>query len=810
MQCFKTNLSVPRRVDGDMDEMIYPAHIRILDDGEKCIQTVAEHLNHCAEIAGQIGKQYALEKAGTLLGIVHDAGKLCNAFRNYIEKAANNEHVVRGSVNHTFTGVRLIMKGHGLSASCTVDDIALEILGFAVGAHHGLFDCVTEEGKNEFERRIHEAPPETDESTENYYHEIMDEESLADLIRQAAAEVKALIFRCRALSTDSQNTKYFAGQLARLLLSILIEADRRDTAAFMVEDVFPEPCGVKDWQALRAHADAVYQQMVANAPGTPVNEARGQIAATCLERIGHAGSVMRLNIPTGAGKTVTGLRSALKLAEEQGKAHIIYTAPLLSILEQNAGEIRRYIGRDDAVLEHHSNIVSTSDSADEFHRHELLTQNWSAPVIVTTMVQLLNAMFDGSNSSVRRFHALGHSVILIDEVQTVPRKMLTLFNLTMSFLSAICGTTFILCSATQPYLEKAERPPLVPIGDLMPYQEAVWQPFRRTSLIDSGRMQLAALPAMIGQTVEEHGSLLVVCNKKAEAAYLMDTISVPDAQIVHLSASMCTGHRRQVLASLRAALEMHRKVVCISTQVIEAGVDISFQCVIRLTAGMDSIVQAAGRCNRHGEQGRLAPVYMVHCADERLTTLPEIEAGQKATISLLNMFHHDPGRYGDHLDSDEAIRAYYAGLYRGMESGAQDMYDKRTGSTLFKLLSDNQKYARYDEHRVHYYLYQAFKTASRDFEVFETAGKTVIVPWGEGQRIIEQLEEVYPDDYQTIRDLLTQARPYTVTVYDHQLKKLREMGGIIDLLDGAVCALGPQYYSEELGLTLPDHSFLEV
>lgn len=805
------NEMISMQEDSFMSETVYPAHIRILEDGSGRIQTVAEHLHNTAEIAARSGKVYGLEQTGRLLGMVHDAGKLCGDFKDYIEKAARHEPVRRGSVKHSFAGVRLIMRYHGKNANCTVEDITLELLAYAVGAHHGLFDCVTEEGVNEFERRMHEDLPNCDESVECYYRQIMDEAALHALIQQATAELSMVLGCCRKLCKRPQQMKYLIGQLARLLLSLLIDADRQDTAAFMADDQFPEPYGTENWKELQSHADAMYQNMVEHAKATPVNGARKAIASECMANIRNSGRVIRLNLPTGAGKTITGLRAALALAVEQQKAHIIYTAPLLSILEQNAGEIRRYVGHDGAVLEHHSNIIETKDDDEDIRSsRDLLVQNWSAPVIVTTMVQLLNTMFDGATTSVRRYQALADSVVIIDEVQTIPRKMLTLFNMTLSFLSGVCQTTFILCSATQPYLEKAHTPPLVQLQDLMPYRKEIWEPFRRTRITPGDSLRLEELPAFIEQKMAEHRSLLVVCNKKAEAAYLLEAVTLPDTEIIHLSASMCTDHRRKTLKTIFSLLESQRKVLCISTQVIEAGVDVSFDCVIRLTAGMDSIVQAAGRCNRHGEHPGLCPVYVVHCVDEKLTHLRDIADGQQATLGLLDDYKCHPGRYDDRLESDEAIRLYYEKLYQNMSQNSQDMPILHDDQTVYQLLSDHEKAARQDRERQHYYMAQGFKTAGSAFEVFDSRGKSVIVPWGDGQQVIDALQTVYADNVAVVRKLLQQARPYAVTVYDYQFRQLDSAGGVMELLDGAAYALSPQYYDDRLGLTLPDNQFLEV
>lgn len=791
--------------------MSFPAHILPMKDGRQKIQTVAEHLNNTALLASKMGKPFGLEKASYLLGMVHDAGKLTNAFKDYIEKASRNEKVARGSVIHTFSGVRLILSGHAKSSRCTIDDVALEILAYASGAHHGLFDCVREDGLNEFERRLHDERPENDEGVSNYFLTIMSQDELSLLINEAVSEINVLLGICRGSCPGHKQMKFFTGLLSRFLLSILIDADRLDTADFMSNgDMIDTASTDCNWADIRTHVEAKYASFTQKAVQSPVNHARQIISATCVDRIGQLGNVIRLNIPTGSGKTITGLRAAVRLAAEKQKTHIIYTAPLLSILEQNAADIRSFIGDDSLVLEHHSNIVVTEDNEDVMHSHDLLTQNWSAPVIVTTMVQLLNTMFDGSSSSVRRFHALANSVIIIDEVQTVPKKMLTLFNLMISFLGILCGTTFILCSATQPYLEKADTPPLVTLCDLMPYDEKVWKPFNRTNIVDNGSLELSEIPTFIETMMKQHNSMLVICNKKAEASTLMNAVNLEDTKIVHLSASMCVEHRREAIKEIQTLLEEHKKVLCISTQVIEAGVDVSFECVIRLTAGMDSIVQAAGRCNRHGEIEGRSPVYILFCSDEQLTHLPDIQAGRTATNSFLNDYHACPMKYGNRLESDESIRAYYEKLYKDMDVGMQDFPIMGSKQNLYQMLSDNELWSAADPNRLKYFLTQAFKTAGTAFSVFESDGKTVIVPWKKGVEIIEALQNVQAEDIPTIKYLLEQAKPYTVTVYDYQFKTLSEIGGIITLIDGTAFALSPQYYDDQLGLSLPDNKFLEV
>ncbi|MBQ2726264.1 MAG: DEAD/DEAH box helicase family protein, partial [Clostridia bacterium] len=239
---------------------------------------------------------------------------------------------------------------------------------------------------------------------------------------------------------------FLYGLLVRLLTSAVMEGDRRDTAEFMSGAVYPPEADQNLWQTLLAGMEAKLNTLDSS---SPINAARRKISDICREAAGKHSGVYRLNVPTGGGKTLSALRYALAHAEKYSKKRIIFTFPLLSVLEQNSDAIRKYTG-DDFVLEHHSNAVQEKISPEKLDDYELLTENWSSPIIITTLVQLLNTMFDGKTSSVRRFHALTDTVIVIDEVQTVPGNMLTLFNLAVTFLAEFCNTTVLLCSATQP------------------------------------------------------------------------------------------------------------------------------------------------------------------------------------------------------------------------------------------------------------------------------------------------------------------------------------------------------------------------
>jgi CRISPR-associated endonuclease/helicase Cas3 len=270
------------------------------------------------------------------------------------------------------------------------------------------------------------------------------------------------------------------------------------------------------------------------------------------------------------------------------------------------------------------------------------TDKWDTPVLATTLVQFLNTLFSGKNSSVRRMHQLCNSVIIIDEVQSIPVKCVSLFNLAVNFLTHICGSTVVLCSATQPQFEETEYPIIFDemksmTGD---YTED-FELFRRTELVsainDVGYTYNEA--ADFGfEKFKENGNVLIVVNTKDSAAKIFNSIKKKvdeNTHVIHISTNMCAQHRRETLAKVRKLLDDNKPVICITTQLIEAGVDISFKCAIRSLAGMDNAAQTAGRCNRNGSYG-LCRVYIINISDENISRLEEIRTAQDITRQIIS------------------------------------------------------------------------------------------------------------------------------------------------------------------------------
>lgn len=788
--------------------MEYPAHIRKVDD-KKYVQTVEEHCHGVAEIAAELLRDIGLEKTAYLAGMVHDLGKFSENFKNYIEKAADGEKVQRGSVNHTFAGVRFLLEKHSAEQLSGFSDIVLEILAYAVGAHHGLFDCVDDNNNNGFTKRIQKEGIDYLNAAQEFLKICCSKQDIEDLLKQSEKECLPVFNEIEKLADNAdakiQNTQitFYIGFLARLILSAIIEADRSDTSQFM--NGYSEKT-VKNISEIWINCIKNVEQKLSTMPlDKPINKTRAQISALCAEAGNLESGIYRLNLPTGAGKTLTSLRYALHHALAHNKKRIIFTMPLLSIIEQNAGIIHDYIGNEELILEHHSNIVET-DENDELDKRELLVESWDVPIIITTMVQMLNTLFAGKTANIRRMQALCNSIIVIDEVQTVPDKMLSLFNLALNFLAKICNATIILCSATQPCFEKTMYPLDKSVKDLITLTKEQETVFKRVRLEYKGEMDCEELADFAAGILEENNSLLLVCNTKNEAAVMFNLLcsKIKDVKAFHISAGMCTAHRKETIKEMQEALEnKQQKVLCVSTQVIEAGVDVSFARVIRLLAGMDNIVQATGRENRNREFDGLAPGYIVRLKGEVLKGLSEIEAAKNAAANLLVKYKNSPKIYDNDLMSEKAINEYYECLYGNVNDGYHDFYIESVRDSILNLMSCNEnvdsgKIPEYNK----YFMHQALKTAGGLFTVFDESSIDIIVPYNRGIEIIQEVFAVGDKDYGKLKAVLNEAKLYTVSLFKYQKIKLEEQGALIFVPSAGVYILQDGYYDELTGLNL--------
>ncbi|WP_302586626.1 CRISPR-associated helicase Cas3' [uncultured Ruminococcus sp.] len=795
------------------------AHIRETDGRE---QSVAEHAKGVATLAERYGAVVSLGNFGKLLGLFHDAGKLNADFNRYIHGVGNFR---RGEIDHCYAGAKYL---------CTFSDENFpkrknpsRLAARVILSHHGLHDWLTEEGEDYFTRRTGktERYGEISENLPDMLAELGNTtESLKDLMQCVIAEYTAVVEKIKAiLSPKGQDGKpdshafetkcFYFGMLERLLESVLMDADRVDTADFMhncqTEQHFDtEPL----WEQMAQNLEKKLAQFADRTD--PVSKQRQDISERCFrfaDRAAEPVGACRLIVPTGGGKTLSSLRFAIHECRKFKMEKIVYVAPFMSILEQNSKDIREIAGAEN-FLEHHSNVLAQKKSAEELQAYELRTEKWDVPVLATTMVQFLQALFDGKNTSVRRMHRLCRSVIILDEVQSIPMKCTHLLNLAVNFLTKICGCTVVLCSATQPLLENSEYPMLLDENSSMTgaYQKD-FEVLRRTELIPvSGTFSYDAAAEFCWEKFLEHQSLLVVVNTKASAQELFRRLQVEQEQsgqtmqLIHLSTHMCPAHRNKVIEQMRKALKQHRPILCVTTQLIEAGVDVSFGCVVRSMAGLSNAAQAAGRCNRNGELKQLAPVYLLELSEEKLGSLAEISLAQSVTRTIL-----DSGNFADLL-SVEAMFAYFRKLHHDFEKDHKLSYPvgKHGEVTLLELLSTDRSRVR-KPYPCSKYALQAFATAGAAFQVIDDTAETVIVPYDDSAE--EMILRLNGDiSFAEMQQLLRQVQQYTISVYAGERKKLEESGGLYPLRCGALALEKRFYDTAALGLQIEGgtHEFL--
>lgn len=781
---------------------MYRAHIaNDSQNTERRVQTCADHVRSVAALAKSYLSPMDLAATGEIAGLLHDLGKFTEEFDNYLDRASRGEKVSKGSVIHTFAGVRYLLEQfHSHDGNLIFGDLAAELIAVSIGSHHGLFDLWDERHQSGFEHRLNHQPDYDGRAISAFHTECSSADEISLLYKQAEQEICG--FYMRNISTCIQaNTEvpFALSLLARLITSAVVDADRTDTRCFM-ENLPLHADSMPSWDTC---VERINSHIGSFPTATPIQQARRAFSTSCAAAAEMAPGLYRLDLPTGGGKTLAALRFAVRHARKHHMRHVFYITPLLSIIEQNAEVIRTAVGDSITVLEHHSNILQENMSTDELKQTELLQETWDAPLIVTTFVQLLEAMFSGKMSSVRRFHCLCNSVIIIDEVQSLPPKMLSMFNCAINFLTRCCGTTVVLCSATQPAFDNRNvlhrmLPSTRLISEELYHQYAPL--FRRTAISDIGACDMTELAAVAASLIQTSTSLLIVCNTKRESAELYSRLAdMTDVQLFHLSAGMCMAHRKQVLKDMSAALQAGEKLVCVSTQVIEAGVDFSFGAAIRLSAGLDNIVQTAGRCNRHGERDTPQPVYICQLKNEKLGSLREIREAQNALSALLAEFRRDPLRYGYDLTSDAAVLDYYTALYRNMPVGYQDYHVH--SHTLWELLTTNHQFMSERAVPPAYHLSQAFRTAGDLFKVFDNESMSLLVPYKEGAEIIKLLmDDGLRYDIARAHELLVKAKPYAVSASQNQIERMMNSGMLCTALDGSIYILNDGYYDDHTGI----------
>ena len=547
-----------------------------------------------------------------------------------------------------------------------------------------------------------------------------------------------------------------------------------------------------------------------------ITRLRQKISDDCLESGDEPPGIFRLCVPTGGGKTLASMRFALRHAQKYNKKRIVVVIPYTSIIDQNVKEIRDIFHMDDAILEHHSNVMTEDDGEDtermDFRR--ILTERWDVPVIFTTQVQFLNTLFAGDNSSLRRLRALEDSIVIFDEIQTLPVRCTYLFNAAMNFLKTFSRVTAVLCTATQPPLEQLKFPiEISNHADLTSDTAEVFEGFRRVQVenhCEDGGSSVDEIAGEIVHAVEEIGDVLCIVNLTAQARSLCEAvsertqISERDIHVVHLSTKMCPAHRKAVLRTVREEVDARRKypeqrLICISTQLIEAGVDVSFPVVYRALAGFSSIAQAAGRCNRHGEMER-GIVRLFSFTNENISRLVDIQQGKKIALDML--YHAE----ADTVLSPHTMELYFRKFYQGYTE--RDMrFPMKTTNTIFDLLSRNDAgFQRAEENGddPNLWFSHAFRDAGYAFEVIDSHTESVLVPYAGGKPMILAFNDRY-FDRKKIGEQMRTAQQYMVNLFSYELKKLSSLGALRQTESG-VMALREEYYNDTFGVQMEEQS----
>jgi CRISPR-associated endonuclease/helicase Cas3 len=680
-----------------------------------------------------------------------------------------------------------------------------------------LIDCLNPEGVNGFKERINKDDQRSHltECKQNADPFISGRAlNLADkpLLTAMLDQIKLLTRPEQHGQIISEAIKqFYVGFWTRFLFSCLIDADRINSADFENPDNASYRNKAVSWDiAINRMEFFLTVQQSATHNNTPINTIRQSISDTCKNRAQDAQGIYTLTVPTGGGKTYASLRYALHHAKRHSLERIIYIIPYTSIIEQNAQAIRHAIERAGEdypwVLEHHSNL----EPENQTWHSKLTTENWDAPIVLTTMVQFLETLFSGGTRGVRRLHQLANSVIIFDEIQTLPINCTHLFCNALNFLSAYAKTTAVLCTATQPLLDQLKLPEkgqlLIPKdNELIGDKRQLFEQLKRVEISNKTKPEgwsKDEIAALALSELDSKGSCLVIVNTKAwaQALYVQCSETIDNDSLFHLSTNQCSAHRTEIFNRMRKRLDAKLPVLCFSTQLIEAGVDIDFASVIRFLAGLDSIAQAAGRCNRNGLL-ETATVHVVNPAEETINQLIEIKEGQKNTLRVFSEVD------GKSLLAPEVMARYFNYYFYGR---AGDMVypltakDAGIPNSMLSLLSENKLNTHPDEPpQIRFkQLRQSFMTAGDAFKAIDAPTQSVIVPYEQGKELIIELCGIAKKfDAASYYACLKKAQKYSVNVFPNVWRNLQEQEAVSEIQGEGVYYLDERYYSPEFGLS---------
>ena len=726
------------------------AHVRFDDHNQPIEHWLDDHLRDVADLASSYAADFQSREWAYVTGLWHDLGKYNPEFQAYIGVKSGynpNAHIEQsGKVNHSAAGALYAVQKH--------KQLGIPLAYLIAGHHAGLPDW-----------------HKTDEADGRALAEILeDKEHLAKALQ---ADIPKDILVQDLPKTPPIGKPYEYALWLRMLFSSLVDADFLDTERFMQPEQFAQRGQYPDLSTLREVFNQHMQTFAANAEPTPVNQIRAQILQDCRAAAQQPAGVFSLTVPTGGGKTLSGMAFALEHAVQHQKKRIIYAIPYTSIIEQTANIYRSIFQTlGNCVIEHHSNLDPSKEDA----LSRLASENWDAPIIVTTNVQLFESLFASRTSRCRKLHNLANSIIVLDEAQLLPPDFLNPILSVMKSLVEHYDVTFVLSTATQPALQSiydAFNKPL--LKGFEPEQVTEIIPDCAQLFADLERVQVQVPDDLnterdwedLAAEIAEYETVLVIVNTKKQAAELCRLLP---ADTYYLSTNLCGEHRSEKLAEIKSKLKSGQSIRVVSTQLIEAGVDISLPVVYRALAGLDSIAQAAGRCNREGllaEKGKV--VVFVPPNNHKLKGQLGLSASTSKT--LLPLFTEVPLHHSH-------FKRYFEHYYSKAKS--------LDAQGIEELLTKDAKELKIQ-----------FRTAANRFHFIKEEGYPVFVTYGESAKLIQQLKVLGAS-----RWLLRKLQRYTVTIHEQDKNRLVKAGDIRELtaLSGVYELVTAGLYDLKLGL----------
>lgn len=771
---------------------------RITKDGRA--QLTSEHLLECAEYAAFIGKKFSASNLCRTAALFHDIGKFSTEFVEYLYRSHEAEMrgekaIGMGTVIHSTQGAKYVYEANA-------NLLIKELISICIACHHGgLMDGISPEGETPLRDRL------IKENENLNYTEIFEaagktlqKYNIDSLLKECDNEIKSFVECCNNSKLDKP---FMLHLLAKSIFSCLVDSDRYNAYCFEVNKPM-NYAAIPNWGN---YAQRLENKLASFSGDSEINIIRSKISNACLEESKRPKGIYRLDVPTGGGKTLASLRFALNHAKEHKMEHVIYVIPYLSVIEQTAKNIREALNTQDEsfILEHHSNVI-ISDDSEEAHTYKLLTDRWDSPIILTTMVQFLESIYSHKSSDLRKFHNMANTVFIFDEVQALPPKCIYLFNQAINYLHYCAGSTILLCTATQPPLDNKqviEKPILLSeYPSLIPDMSNDFAKLKRTRIkkcIKPGGYTLEELRDFVLSKYNKESNCLVILNTKKTAEALYRSINSylennphENIKLVHLSTNMCPAHRLDTINDMKK--NNLKNTICISTQLIEAGVDISFNCVIRVIAGLDSIAQAAGRCNRNGEDPNGKNVYIVNLENENIGMLPEIKTGADITYAILS----SNSEYD--ILSSNVIQNYY-NRYFNVHRTKMSYPIGEGAVNLYDLLSCNIKGRGAIQNRGRNdcpALVQAFQTAGEVFSVIDNRTTSVIVPYKDSKKLVGEYTKA--TDIDTKRKLLRQLGRYSVSLYSHKFNEFQRLGVIYPITNEMYMLNSKFYDDDKLGV----------